>query len=307
VTVTVPNKDHGRYLPAALESILAQDYPALECIVVDAASTDGSLDILRAYEARGVRWLSEPDSGPWEAIEKGWRLGRGEILAWLNADDTWQPGAVRAAVSYLETHAEVAVVHGDCGLIDEDGKLVDLVRARAWDTVRAVRECDHILMQPASFMRRSAVEAAGGLAPRWTHDQELWLRIALAGGRIEAISEHLGNTRIGDGHAHTIPGLILPARLAMMDRLFATPGLPAEIRAVERRALSNTYLRTIDPLKPKRLGDWRWAARCLWGALRTDPANAPYIADHVLRLAGARSPLGGRVAGALRRMAALRP
>ncbi len=277
VTVVVPCKNRAHYLPATLESILAQDYPELECIVVDAASTDGTVELLRAYESRGVRWVSEPDSGAFEAIARGWAMGTGAILAWLNADDTWEPGAVATAVAAFEAHPGAAVVHGACGLMDDAGEVSQLVVARQFTLAASLVYCDHIIMQSASFISRAAVDAAGGLYPAWTHDQELWLTIATTGGEFLAIPEHLANVRDVRGHIHTFPGIMIPARVAMMHRYFARPDVPAELRAERARTLSNTYLRGFDLLRPSNPRHWRWAAICLVRAIAECPANAPFV------------------------------
>jgi glycosyltransferase involved in cell wall biosynthesis len=282
VSVVVPCKDRAHWLPATLDSILAQDYPNLEVIVVDGGSNDGTQALLESYEARGVTWTSGPDAGPFDAINKGWELATGDILAWLNADDTYEPGAVAKAVEYLQEHPEAAVVYGACGMIDPRGHFVGIMPPRPWDIEHAVYHCDHILMQCTTFMRRSAVEAVGGVYPSWAHDQELWLRIALAGGELHPIEDHLANVRLGEDHTHNRPEVMIPARLEMMERLFATPGLPPRLRQIHARALSNTYLRGFDVLRPRRASHWKWAYICLRGAIREDPSNTPHVLAGIL-------------------------
>jgi len=277
VTVVVPCKNRAHYLPATLESILAQDYPELECIVVDAASTDGTLELLRAYELRGVRWVSEPDAGAFEAIARGWAMGTGAILAWLNADDTWEPGAVSTAVAAFEANPGAAVVHGACGLMDDSGRVSQLVVARHFTLAASLVYCDHIIMQSASFMSRAAVDAAGGLYPAWTHDQELWLTIATTGGEFVAIPEHLANVRDVRGHIHTVPRIMIPARVAMMHRYFARPDVPPELYGERGRTLSNTYLRGFDLLRPSYPPHWRWAVICFVRAIAECPSNTPFV------------------------------
>ena len=113
LSVVVPCRNRANFLHETLESILRQDYPSIECIVVDGASTDSTVDILESYGGR-IQWCSEPDSGPADAINKGWARAKGSVVAWLNADDLWAPGAAMAAmtsVSYthltLPTNREV--------------------------------------------------------------------------------------------------------------------------------------------------------------------------------------------------------
>jgi hypothetical protein len=96
VSVIIPTKNAAEYLVGCLDSILSQDYPNIECIVMDGGSTDATRDILASYGDR-VRWTSQPDGGAFDAINCGWQRSRGEILAWLNADDSWAPGAMAIA------------------------------------------------------------------------------------------------------------------------------------------------------------------------------------------------------------------
>jgi glycosyltransferase involved in cell wall biosynthesis len=269
-------------LPETLESILCQDYPDIECIVVDSASRDGTVELLRRYEQRGVRWVSERDSGPFEAINKGWRMGTGSVLAWLNADDTWEKTAVSKALAFLVKNPDVAVVHGRWAAIDLEGRILQVFPPRTWDLRSSLLYCDHILTQATCFMRREAVDTAGSLYPAWTHDQELWLRISLAGGPIVAIDDHLANVRITDNEAHLRPELMIPARVEMTRRIFNLQLVPRDLQPLRQRAISNAYVRGFDLLKPRKLSHWRWGFSCLSGAVASDPANVLFIGLSIL-------------------------
>jgi glycosyltransferase involved in cell wall biosynthesis len=158
--------------------VLAQDYTPIEYIVVDGGSSDGSLEIIQRYSDRLARWLSEPDAGQADAINKGFRMTRGEIVAWLNSDDLYLPGAIAEAVRALGEHPEAGMVCGDGILIDEANRLLDWHRYRAF-TIVDLLSFD-VLLQPTVFMRRSALDACGGLKDDYhlILDHDLWVRMA---------------------------------------------------------------------------------------------------------------------------------
>src|SRR5256714_7335185 len=183
VSVVIPCFNRADLLKPTIESVLQQDYPNVECIVVDAASKDGTVEILESYGDR-IKWVSEPDEGHADAINKGWRMSSGEILAWLNADDVWDvPRGVSRSVDYLRAHPDVDVVYGDCGQIDMEGNRVGMAYLKEWDLEYAVENCDHCIPQPASFIRRSILERVGWLDTSFYQkkDHELWLRIGTVG------------------------------------------------------------------------------------------------------------------------------
>ena len=275
VSVVIPCLNRAGFLRPTIDSVLCQDYPNIECVVVDGGSTDGTLEILPSYEGR-IKWISEPDRGPPDAINKGWRMCGGDILAWLNADDLWAPGAVSAAVAHLQKRAEVDVVYGDCGTIDQYGNHVDTVRIRDWDLEFAVTYCDHIIFQAASFIRRSILERVGWLYPKLCHDHELWLRISLAGGKLEHIPVLLAYAR---DHADNLGyrwDIVAPLKLSITENFFANPSVPDRLFRLRNRAISNAHLRGIDYVF---LGHFRWRRdlpvffRLLGRAIWADPSN----------------------------------
>lgn len=279
VTVVVPTLNVARFLRVALDSILAQDYPRLECIVVDAGSTDATFDILSSYGDR-IRWSTRPDRGAFDAINDGWQSSSGDILAWLNGDDTWEtPDAVSKAVAFLQEHPDIDVVYGDCGGIDERGRLVWYGRAPAWDFDRAVLTCDATINQPSAFMRRTIVEKAHWLYPAWCHDHELWLRIDLAGGRFAPLHEHLANARLWGENLHMNPRVTIPAKVRLTERVLRDSRLSPELRRRRSRIMSNAYLRCLDFLpKPRH---WPHVPYVLAKAFVEDPTNAPRIIEQI--------------------------
>lgn len=177
VSIVTPSLNAATYLEQAIESVLAQDYPRIEYLVVDGGSTDGTLELLRRYQGR-LSFVSQPDRGPVEAINRGFELSRGELLAWLSADDYYAPGAVSAAVAEFAAHPEIAVVYGEAEWVDELGRRLGDYPTAPFDVGRLATEC--FIAQPAAFFRRKPFEAVGGLDPRWPHtfDYDLWIRLA---------------------------------------------------------------------------------------------------------------------------------
>ncbi len=179
VTIVTPSYNQARFLEEAICSVLEQSYPNIEYIVVDGGSTDGSLEIIQKYASRLAWWVSEPDRGQTDAINKGFGRARGQILAWLNSDDTYLPHAVTEAVEYLQAHPEAGMVYGDANLIDEKGQVIGRFPARQTNYRRLRRGYVHIPQQ-AAFFRAELWRRVGPLDPTFyfAMDYDLWVRLA---------------------------------------------------------------------------------------------------------------------------------
>jgi glycosyltransferase involved in cell wall biosynthesis len=177
VSIVTPSYNQADYLEQTIQSVLQQGYPDLEYMIVDGGSQDGSQEIIRKYSSHLEWWVSEPDSGQAEAINKGMSRATGEYVAWLNSDDLYAPGAVAEAVAVLDQHPEVGLVYGNAVSIDPDGRpLNDLVFSN-WGLPGLA--AFQIICQPAVFMRRALWEAVGGLDLSYhlLLDHQLWLRM----------------------------------------------------------------------------------------------------------------------------------
>ena len=179
VSVVTPSLNQGAFIRATIESVLGQDYPNIEYWVMDGGSTDGTLEVLRAYESDSrFHWVSAPDAGQSDAINRGWSRCRGDVLAWLNSDDTYRPAALRTQVAALRAHAECGVVYGDALYVDAAGAPVQMAYGRAYRVAELLRLT--IPVQPTVFLRRDVVERIGPVDTRFhsSMDSEYWVRAA---------------------------------------------------------------------------------------------------------------------------------
>jgi glycosyltransferase involved in cell wall biosynthesis len=194
VSIVTPTYNMGRFLEETIQSVLSQDYPHIDYVVMDGGSTDGTLDILRKYDGR-LRYRSEPDAGQADAINKGLSLSSGPILAYLNADDTYLPGAVRTAVEHLGANENVAAVYGDAYHVHEDGSLMGPYPTRKYDQAMLSRNC--FICQPAAFVRRDAFMRVGGMNSNlhFALDYDLWIRISKEWSLLK-IDGHLATSRM---------------------------------------------------------------------------------------------------------------
>src|SRR5512140_1150692 len=178
VSIVTPSFNQAQFLEATLRSVLEQDYPNIEYLVVDGASTDGSVEIIRRYADRLTWWVSEKDSGQSEAVNKGLQRAKGQIVGWLNSDDVYLPGAISAAVAAFSAHPAAGLVYGDAIAIDAEGRQFNLMRARQYTLTDLM--AFNIICQPAAFMRRSVLERVHYLNPAYhlLMDNLLWMNMA---------------------------------------------------------------------------------------------------------------------------------
>lgn len=181
VSVVIPSYNQAAYLGATLESVCSQSYPEIEVLVFDGGSTDGSVEILRTWNARSsgtpIQWVSGKDGGQADAINRGLRASTGDILAYLNSDDVYYRGTLDTVTTYLRSHPECSGVYGRAHHLHADGSVMEEYPTEAWDYDRLLETC--FLCQPAVFWRRATMERFGLFddSLHYGMDYEYWLRV----------------------------------------------------------------------------------------------------------------------------------
>jgi glycosyltransferase involved in cell wall biosynthesis len=279
VSVVTPSYNQSQFLEETIVSVLEQAYPELEYIVVDDGSTDGSLEIARRYEDRLHRLIAQENAGQVAAINHGFRHTDGELMAYLNSDDTFLPGAVSEMAAAFEADPALVMVYGDALYTDAESRQTGYLASRPWDPPVMVRNCDNHVVQPSSMWRRSAWEQAGPFDERgyYFFDFELYLRLSALGPvqRVErpwsTYREHPASKTVGDqvGKARDY--------LRFADSFLTSDRLPAELRPYAREGRARARVAAGNNLYGQlELG---LARRCLWGALLIDPrAASPALA-----------------------------
>ena len=194
VSIVTPSYNQGRYIEATIESVLNQDYPNLEYLVLDGGSTDETPAILKRYDGR-LLWRSEKDQGQADAINKGFRMAKGEILGWLNSDDTYLPGSIRKIVEYFQRHRDVGMVYGEGYHIDAVGRVIERYYTEPFSFNHLAEIC--FICQPTVFLRAEVFRTLGPLDIdlRYCMDYDYWIRVAKR-FRIGHLSEYLANSRL---------------------------------------------------------------------------------------------------------------
>ncbi len=273
VSVVTPTYNQANFLRETIESVLTQDYPAIEHQVIDDGSTDATPKILKEYSDR--IWTERHENrGQTPTINKGWERAKGSILTWLNSDDTFLPGAVRTAVSYLNEHPEVGIVFGDTLFTDQGGKPLHRSKGiQDFDYQRLIRLCHNPIPQPSAFIRRSVVEDIGMLDPSYYYfmDWDFWLRAGL-NHRISYIPELLSTYRLhADSKTVAQANKAAPELEYMYRKFFARTDLPESIRSLETEAMMNMLFTSGGYYLEG--GNKKAAARTALKALRSFPSR----------------------------------
>ncbi len=183
ISVITPSFNQGKFIEATIKSVLKQNYPELEHIIIDGGSTDNTLNILKKYDKK-IKWISEKDKGQSDAINKGMKMAKGEILAFLNSDDMYLPGALNKVIDFFKKNPKANWVSGDYYIINAKGKKIrPYVRwykrfLRLFSSYRLLTFANYVI-QPSTFWRKDIMKKIGLFDVKLPYemDYDYWLRI----------------------------------------------------------------------------------------------------------------------------------
>lgn len=191
VSIVTISFNQAPFLERAIRSVLEQDYPDVEYIVVDPGSTDGSRDIIERYRSRISKIIFEPDKGPANGLNKGFSAASGDILGYINSDDAYLPGAITKAVAALQARPRADVIYAHSYIVDASGQIIRRSRSVPFN-LRLYAYGGVVVMQQSTFFRRQAFESAGGFneSNRTSWDGELLVQMALRGSQFALVDDY---------------------------------------------------------------------------------------------------------------------
>ncbi|MGK2907695.1 MAG: glycosyltransferase family 2 protein [Desulfuromonadales bacterium] len=299
VSLVTPSYNAAPYLRAAIDSVLSQDYPNIEYLVMDGGSTDGTLELLKGYGTQ-LRWVSAKDAGQSDALARGFEQLNGTILGWLNADDLLKPGAVRTAVDAFLANPAAALIYGNADFVDVNGRtLGPCTVVEPHSLHRLVHYGDYII-QPAAFFSSKAYKAVGGLNKtlNWAMDWDLWIRLAQRYD-VVYIETSLASYRWLGSNKTAGGGFERLREVEMVARRYGCNGLPAYFRLEQARLQASLAKYNLEQRQFVPMLDWlaraaatvcsSWPAmRCLldpqvWRNYRTAQALYRHAEDEKAR------------------------
>ena len=281
ISVITPSFNQAGFIEQTIRSVVDQDYPDLEYIVIDGGSTDGSVDIIRRYESRIAYWVSEKDRGQAHAINKGLERATGDIIAYLNSDDCYLEGALKRVATAFDHTPDCDLFHGRCRVVDQEG-------VRVGERVGSITRYDEILdlwdvwwggrnfVQPEVFWTRRITEKVGPFREDlfWVMDYEYWLRILRAGGRVGFIDAELAAFRMHPSQKSTQPARTAAELLSVVrPYIFSTDPLISWSKRIELKGkwiVDARFLTEVE--RSLQLHESRW---CRWSRLALLSARHP--------------------------------
>jgi len=297
VSIITPAYNRASLLDETIQSVLSQDYPKVEYIVLDDGSTDETLSVIKKYEGR-LRWETHDNIGETRTVNKGFSLAQGELIGVVNSDDPLLPGAISTMVARMRAEPDLLVVYPDWQMIDAEGAVIQQIVTSDYSYVDMLRWF-HCMPGPGALFRRAVVEQLGGRTPKYRYvaDFEFWLRAGLL-GPFARVPQVLATFRTHPGSATTSQrGAAMAEEYAqLVEEICSRPDLPAAVQKIRREAYSSAYYyagyvcgdNAPAMLKKK----YYLLALCY--------APSKYLTEHRHRLATLLPPLLGRLYPALR-------
>ncbi|MGB8166699.1 MAG: glycosyltransferase family 2 protein [Chthoniobacteraceae bacterium] len=281
ITVVTPSFNQAAFLETTILSVLGQCYPNLEYMVMDGGSTDGSVEIIRRYEAQLAHWTSAPDGGQSAAINTAFARATGDILCWINSDDFLLPGTLlRMARQFADHAAEPRLIYGSCLFFEDAGKRAKVVRARAFDP--AVLRLSAFIIQPSAFWTRTLWERTGPLDPAlsFAFDWDWFVRASTVGS-FERCEEILSAYRLHAAHKSGSGGEERRQEIICVARRHATPEQVAAYEFLNRHWVALEKLRGVEG----RLQQQHIPGAEIWARVVTRfPGRPPGVSAEDLKL-----------------------
>lgn len=247
ISIVTPSYNQGQFIEETIRSVLFQNYPNLEYIIIDGESKDNSEDIIRKYENYLSYWVSEPDKGQTDAINKGFQRSTGEILAWLNSDDLYCADALRTVAEVFSRNPKAMVLSGSCLMVNKERTILGQKGPSKLDPIHFLKGGD-VPGQPAIFFRREVLEQIGYLDDQlhYVLDWEYWIRIGLKLPKqsIVQTEQVLAEARIWELAKSPTAGMKgIDERQRVVDKIFKNTEVPKHLRKIHAIAYSSIYWR----------------------------------------------------------------
>lgn len=266
VTVITPAYNLAEYLPETIESVLNQDYPNIEIIVLDDGSKDNTREVLARYDGR-IHWESHENMGEARTVNKGFKMAKGDYVVIVNADDPIYPDMISRLVQHMEDHPELLVVYPDWHSIDDQSNIIEYNTAWDYDYKKMVSHAKCV-PGPGAVIRRRGLELEGGrnTSYKYVTDQEFWWRLGLHGPFArypEALATHRAHASSSGVKYKPVVGEEI---ISLIDDFFNRPEIPPEVMRLHVPAKAAAYFEA-----GFRAGSYQARRRLFWKSFLTDP------------------------------------